>query len=120
MEVYEAGTATDKARAFTFHLKTGEVVCITGHLSWRDAWVIAGTKNDAVVIAHDSIVYYSAKWLTDTEEAVAVLDALTDENKEQAHINADNVLLKALKDLGQDKVATAYVAAAYRVGFFYI
>ncbi len=57
---------------------------------------------------------------TPADTAIAALNALTSRDKEQAHIDADKILLRLLEQYGQQAVITAYIAASDRVGFFYI
>jgi len=53
------------------------------------------------------------------EEIIERLNALTDDDPEAAHDEADNLLTDALLIAGMDDVAMAYTSARYRVGFWY-
>ena len=53
------------------------------------------------------------------QEVIDRLNALTDDDPEAAHDEADNLLTDALLIAGMDDVVLAYVSAYYRVGFWY-
>jgi hypothetical protein len=53
------------------------------------------------------------------EEIIERLNALTDDDPEAAHEEADKLLTDALLITGMNDVVTAYVSAHHRVGFWY-
>jgi hypothetical protein len=53
------------------------------------------------------------------QEVIDRLNALTDDDPEAAHEEADKLLTDALLIAGMDDVVLAYVSAYYRVGFWY-
>lgn len=53
------------------------------------------------------------------DEAIALLDGLTDADPESAHGHADGALVSFLRHLGHDDVADAFDRACHRVGFWY-
>lgn len=53
------------------------------------------------------------------DDAIARLDSLTAEDREQAHIDADDCLCEFLKSLGYGEVADAFELAQRRVDFCY-
>lgn len=56
---------------------------------------------------------------TAAETAIAKLNALTDDDPEQAHCEAENILVAFLKEIQCEAVANAFDAANSRVGFWY-
>lgn len=53
------------------------------------------------------------------DEAIQVLESLTDDDRENAHIVADGCLTKWLRANGHSDLAEAWERAAVRVGFWY-
>lgn len=53
------------------------------------------------------------------DEVITRLNAVTGADQEDAHIEADRLLLDALLLLGGSEVVSAYQAARERVGFWY-
>ncbi len=57
--------------------------------------------------------------MTPAQEAIAKLEALTWNDPELAHQEADEILCKFLRAMGHRDVAAAFGAAQKRVGFWY-
>ena len=53
------------------------------------------------------------------KEAVEKLNALTNEDPETAHVDAEDIVLELLRTTGFKDVAKAYKAAIDRCGFWY-
>ncbi len=53
------------------------------------------------------------------DDAIEQLNALTDENPERAHKQADEIIVEAMRENGMIDLANAYVSARERVGFWY-
>lgn len=53
------------------------------------------------------------------DEVIAALHALTDDDKEQAHIAADEMIVNFLRFIGEKEVADAYDETQARIGFWY-
>lgn len=60
-----------------------------------------------------------AKQAMTKEEVIERLNALTDEDQESAHGEADSLLTDALILAGMGDVVDAYIASRNRVGFWY-
>ena len=54
------------------------------------------------------------------EEAVTILNAMTDTDHEKTHIEADKILLIMLRNCQLDDVADAYERAEVRAVFYHI
>lgn len=54
-----------------------------------------------------------------TPEAVHLLDALTDDDQEQSHMDADRIVETFLRSQGHVDVANAFDRARKRVSFLY-
>ncbi len=54
-----------------------------------------------------------------SEEAIKLLDLLTDGDAEYSHSEADAILLEWIKSSGGEEVAAAYKEARSRCGFWY-